>query len=384
MAPRDPEEDHRASTPLELLFDLCFVVAVSQAAGQLHHGLLEGQVAASLRGYAEVFFAIWWAWMNFTWFASAYDTDDVPYRLLTLLQMSGVLILAAGIPDAANHGDFATIVVGYVVMRLAMVTQWLRAAAGDPDRRVVAHHYAIGVAVLQVFWISWLWVPEGYRNVTFLVLAVLEMLVPVWAERAGPMTSWHPEHIAERYGLFTLIVLGESVLAATVAVQSSISTEGVSPELLGVSGGALLLLFGIWWSYFDRPFDEVLRDRPQLAFPFGYAHYLVFASVAALGAGIQVAAETAHHVGELSSRGAALAVGIPVAVYLVVTAVLFDRFDRERSDLISSLVKAALILVIALVVGPSSLAWSVLLMGLVMALGLARHLRAAHQASLVG
>jgi low temperature requirement protein LtrA len=66
MRGRDPGEAHRASTSLELLFDLCFVVAVAQAAAQLHHALAEGHLATGLVGYAMVFFAIWWAWMNFT------------------------------------------------------------------------------------------------------------------------------------------------------------------------------------------------------------------------------------------------------------------------------------------------------------------------------
>ena len=96
MVARDPGQVHRASTPLELLFDLCFVVAVSQAAAQLAHGVEDDHMGPALLGYAMVFFGIWWAWMNFTWFASAYDTDDVPYRLLTLVQMAGALVLAAG------------------------------------------------------------------------------------------------------------------------------------------------------------------------------------------------------------------------------------------------------------------------------------------------
>ena len=97
MTARDPHEPHRASTPLELLFDLCFVVAVAQASGRLHHGIVEGHAGRAVLGYVVVFFAIWWAWMNFTWFASAYDTDDVPYRLLVLVQIAGVLVLAAGV-----------------------------------------------------------------------------------------------------------------------------------------------------------------------------------------------------------------------------------------------------------------------------------------------
>src|SRR4051812_23839304 len=95
---RDPSEEHRASTPLELLVDLCFVVAVAQAASSLHHALAEDHVSTALIGYPTVFFAIWWAWVNFTWFASAYDDDTVVYRLGVFVQIAGILILAAGIP----------------------------------------------------------------------------------------------------------------------------------------------------------------------------------------------------------------------------------------------------------------------------------------------
>src|SRR5207244_2183428 len=133
MAGRDPGETHRASTPLELFFDLTFVVAVSQAAAALHHGLVDGHAGGALAGFPLVFFAIWWAWMQFTWFASAYDTDDVPYRLAVLLQLTGVLVLAAGVPRALNDRDFGITTLGYVMMRLAIVGQWLRAAASHPD-----------------------------------------------------------------------------------------------------------------------------------------------------------------------------------------------------------------------------------------------------------
>jgi len=127
-----PDEVHRAATPLELFFDLVFVVAVAQAGSRLHHGLAEAHIAEAIASYAMVFFAIWWAWMNFTWFASAYDTDDVPYRLAVFVQLTGALILAAGIPAAFDEHNFTLATIGYVVMRLPLVAQWLRAAVAVP------------------------------------------------------------------------------------------------------------------------------------------------------------------------------------------------------------------------------------------------------------
>ena len=121
MRARGMHEVHRVSTPLELFFDLCFVVAVSQAAAQLHHALGSDHPGTGVLHYLMLFFAIWWAWMNFTWFATAYDTDDGVYRATTLVQITGVLIMAAGVPRAFEN-DFRIVIAGYVVMRLAMVS----------------------------------------------------------------------------------------------------------------------------------------------------------------------------------------------------------------------------------------------------------------------
>ncbi len=132
MTPRDTEEEHRTATPLELFFDLTFVVAVAQASAAVHHAFVNGDGGHTLIVFPLVFFAIWWAWMNFTWFASAYDTDDVPYRIAVFVMMTGVLILAAGIPRAFVDTSFGVMTVGYVVMRLAMVTLWLPRRCNTP------------------------------------------------------------------------------------------------------------------------------------------------------------------------------------------------------------------------------------------------------------
>jgi low temperature requirement protein LtrA len=150
MAARDPAEAHRAATPLELFFDLTFVAAVALAGDGLERGLESGHAERALVGYPLVFFAIWWGWMNFTWFASACDTDDAPYRIAVLVQMTGVLIVAAGVSRAFAGWHFEIITAGYVVMRLAMVALWLRAAAAHPQGRPCALRYAAGIATLQV------------------------------------------------------------------------------------------------------------------------------------------------------------------------------------------------------------------------------------------
>ena len=332
MVSRDPDEDHRASTPLELFFDLTFVVAVAQAASGLEQGLTGGRIGSVSLGYVLVFFAIWWAWMNFSWFASAYDTDDVAYRIAVLVQMTGVLILAAGVPRALDHRDFAVMVLGYVVMRLAMVALWLRAAAADRPRRRCALRYAVGIAALQCAWIAWLAVPDPARLPVFAVLAGGELAVPLWAEAAS-RTPWHPGHIAERYGLFTIIVLGEAVLATSIVVQAALRGTTSFGDLAPDVVGGLLVVFSMWWVYFDMPAGQLMRevrqafdDRLSGAFAWGYGHYLVFSSAAAVGAGLTVAVHQVAHRTQLTQLGAALSVTVPVAVYLVVVWGLHARY----------------------------------------------------------
>ncbi len=344
MTARAPD-GHRPATPLELLFDLTFVVAVARAAAELAHDVALGHVGHAVLAYAMVFFGIWWAWVNFTWFASAYDTDDVPYRLLTLLQMAGVLVFAAGVHDAFADADFVVGTVGYVLMRIALVLQWLRAGRGDPEHRRTAHRYVVGVSAVQVAWVLRLLLPPGVAFAAFFVLVLAEVLVPWWAERAGT-TTWHPEHIAERYGLFTIIVLGEGVLAATVALEVVVEEVGWDGGLVLLGAGGLVLLFSLWWFYFLKDAGSGLRRRPRHAFVWGYGHLAVFGAVAALGAGLEVTVEALGHEVEVPDHVVALAVAVPVAVFLLVVwllhAPLTDGFRASAAPVLAA-VAAALV-----------------------------------------
>jgi low temperature requirement protein LtrA len=341
MQARRPDEEHRASTPLELLFDLCFVVAVAQAAVELHHAVAEDHLGAGLLGYLTVFFAIWWAWMNFSWFATAFDTDDVAYRLTTLVQIAGGLVLAAGVPASFERGDFTIITWGYVIMRLAMVVQWLRAAAADAGHRPISVAYAIGITVVQIGWLLRLLLPDGLLVPAFLVLVVAELAVPALAERRG-QPVWHPEHIAERYGLFTLIVLGESVLSATVALEAAFDGAEHPVELITLGVAGLVILFSMWWIYFEQPGHERLTSL-KASLRWGYGHYLVFASAAATGAGLAVAVDVDRHVAHVGDLTAALATTVPVAVFVLVLWLLHLDHRRMRRASPAFPVAAALI-----------------------------------------
>ncbi|WP_223280716.1 low temperature requirement protein A [Streptomyces antnestii] len=318
MVGRNPGEPHRSATSLELFFDLCFVVAVAQASTSLRGALTEGDYTGGALRFSLVFFTIWWAWMNFTWFASAYDPDDVPYRLTVLVQITGSLVLAAGVRRAFEGGDLYVITLGYVVLRTALAALWLRAALSDPARRGTALRFAAGVTGCQFGWVGLLFVPAPVRLGGIVVMIVAEVAVPVWAQSAG-MTPWHPHHIAERYELFTLIVLGESVAAATVAVHGAFDRHHGTGSLYVLAAGGLLMAYAMWWLYFARPAHTLLATTHQAhrrRFPWAYGHYLIFASATAEGAGLAAYADhVTRHTGT-SPTSAGAAVTVPAAVFL--------------------------------------------------------------------
>ncbi|MED7826573.1 low temperature requirement protein A [Streptomyces chiangmaiensis] len=376
MIRRDPQEAHRVATPLELLFDLCFVVAVAQAGGKLEHAVLDGHAGHGVSAYAMIFFAIWWAWMNFTWFASAYDTDDVPYRLTTLLQIAGVLVLAAGVSRAVDRADYSIVMAGYVMMRLALTTQWVRAARGERGAaRATALRYAFGVVLVQIGWAAFAFLPHhDMRPWVFVLLAAAELAVPVVAERPNP-TSWHPHHIAERYGLFTLIVLGETVAAATMAVQRALD-RGSSTELLPIAAGGLLIVFAAYWIYFVVPIHEHLSGGTS-AFRWGYGHYLVFSTAAAIGAGLQVAIEHVGGEAHIGTATAAASVTVPAAGFVFFTWLLHARHYKPSLGQQAVLPLTAAAILACTFAG----SWAVLCAGAVAALSVVASLSVRYRGS---
>jgi low temperature requirement protein LtrA len=231
--------------------------------------------------------------------------------------------------------------------------------------------------LVQVGWIARLALPLRLAEAAFVVLVLAELSVPLLAERAGPMTPWHPEHIAERYGEFTLIVLGESVLATMLAAKQL----PVSWSTAGAGVGGLLLLFSVWWAYFDPPGSTQMALNERTSWVWGYGHLPIFAAVAAIGAGLSVAAEVLDHTSHLSEVGAAFAVAVPVSLFHLVLTELHSRIAEGFTLRLRSWLKALGILAVAALAWRWPLAWVLLLMGLYQAIGLADHTIAGQRAA---
>jgi len=324
MGGRDPHEEHRVATPLELLFDLTFATCFSFAASQFAIELAEGRYLAAALGFGFASVAICWAWINFSWFSSAYDTDDWLFRIATMVQMIGVLVLAIGLRpmfasiERGQRLDNSVMVLGYVIMRVALVSQWLRAANQDPARRRACLTYAITISVAQIGWVALIFARLSAVGALVLgaVLVLVEFSGPVLAERKDGGTPWHAHHIVERHSLFAIIALGEGVVGTVAALSAVVEQQGWSADavLVGIAGTGLT--FGMWWIYYMVPAADVLERHRDRAFVWGYGQVLIVTAIVATGAGLHVAAYFIERRTVIGPLATVLTVATPVAAYI--------------------------------------------------------------------
>jgi low temperature requirement protein LtrA len=331
LTARRIDEPARTATPLELLFDLTFVAAFGVAGDQLAHGIVAGHWRSATVAFAFAMLAVVWAWINVSWFASAFDNDDWLFRLLTMVQMTGVIVLAIGLPAlfvSIEEGDVLdnrVLVSGYIIMRVALLLQWIRAVRADSRYRPIAQTYALFVGGAQVGWLLVALLPlhTPVALAVAVVLFAIEAIGPVVAEgkdshRAIGSTPWHPHHLAERFALLTIIALGETVLGTLASAAEISGDQGWTVEAVVAVGAGIALSFALWWTYFLLPHAPALVARREKVLPWGYAHVLLYAAIAAVGAGLHVsgyAHQPGYHVAAATVVGS---IAIPVIVFLVV------------------------------------------------------------------
>jgi len=336
--PRNPTEAHRGATPLELLFDLAAVVAIGAAAQGMAVLIADGRTVEGLLGFVLSFFMVWWAWMNYTWFASAYDNGSTAFRVLSMTIMFGALMLAAGVDAVFAREPIWLALLGFVVMRLGMVVLWLGAARGDPARRVTALRYAVGIVVMQLYWIGLIVLisPASWLYLPLFALGILgELSVPAIAERARA-TPWHRQHIVARYGRLNLIVLGQAFLAVVTAIE--LTPGSVFPEVEGLWHGLLfaVIAFSLWSLYFEGSGHFQSGSLRQVLL-WGYGHILIFGAGAMVGAGMQ-----AVLLSEDGSVGSPM-VAVAAAIYCAMLWLIRDRYNLIGSARWGLLIAALLI-----------------------------------------
>jgi low temperature requirement protein LtrA len=319
---REETSGGRRASWLELLFDLVFVVAVAELAGRLH----DDPTAGGALAFAGLAVPVVWAWMNVTFYADQFDTDDVPFRLAVFAAMLAVLVLAGGL-DSAGTG----FVLGYVALKALMVALYARAgrAEDDPDARVFCAVCVVAYATSLVLWAASLAVDAPVRQALWALGLAIEIGTPAVGPSVFARMRVHLHHIPERFGLFTIIVIGETVVVSALGVD-----EWRTASALVASAG-LALVCALWWLYFDRQEEIHLRPtiRPNLVFIYG--HIPLLAALNAAAVGVEFAVE--HAGPEPIEAAERLILGGGIAVTLLaltaVQAATLDGLPRRELGL---------------------------------------------------
>jgi low temperature requirement protein LtrA len=276
-------ESRRASW-LELFFDLIFVAAVSQVGVPLG----EDYTIHGLVRYSLMFLLIWWAWFGHTMYATRFDADDVVHRLLTLVQIFAAAAMAANAKQDLVDRDSAGFGAAYAVQRIVLVVQYLRARREEKTRGLTTI-YAAGLGTAAIFWIVAALSPPPARFWLWGVALLVDLSTPWAAVKYTYTIPPHAEHLPERFGLFTIILLGESVAAVMRGMESQDSWP-ISAAVAAFTG--LALLFAFWWWYFDLANGAAQRHittaRDTIRFQiWSHAHFPLYLSIAVLGVGVE-------------------------------------------------------------------------------------------------
>jgi low temperature requirement protein LtrA len=313
---RSPDSTRKVSW-LELFFDLIFVAAVAQVAEPLRHHY----AAVELLRLTPLFVLIWWAWTGHATFATRFQTDDTIQRGLTLLQMFAVAVMAANAKDALGSEASAGFAAAYAAMRIILVGQYLRARR-IPAARALASRYAAGHGVAATVWLISAVIPAPARFLWWAIAFAIDLGTPWLAVRHSVTAPPDASHLPERFGLFTIILLGDSVVAVMQGMESQTmwTPAAATSAFLGMG-----LLFVLWWWYFDGAAgaaERPVRTRADSVrfHVWTYVHFPLYLGIIVAGVGLRRIVSAASRV-DLSPEEAFVLAGAVGVVMLAMTAI---------------------------------------------------------------
>ena len=343
--PKVPMEDEeRHAIWLEVFFDLVFVLAVSQLADYLReHLTLPGVLA-----FAGLFVVVWWTWLSFTFFADLFDPDHVSYRLIMLVVMLLSIMLAVNIGDAL--GEHAAVFIVLSTLLQAILTGLYLWGRRDANVRILATRFAIGFAIATLFWLLSLWIAAPFRYILWTLALLIEIGTPMLVAFMLKKRPFYVSHIPERLGLFTIIVLGESIIRIGTGLVGT--PWQVTSVITAVA--SFLIAACLWWLYFDRVDAEVMKrsfteqyehKRELLrSFAWSYIHVLVFSGLAATSVGISLVIE---QVGKPLPLETGLTLGLGCAITLLAITLIQQIGPQSLS--LRELISRACVIVLAVI-----------------------------------
>jgi len=308
----DTDQDERHATWLELFFDLVFVISIAEVV----HTLEDYRTLADFAGTAGMFVAVWWAWVGYTVYADRFDTDDLLHRVLVLAGMLAVIAMALSVHDAL-HGGSARFALAFVAVRGVVLLLNARARRHAAEARPLLNLYLTAFSIGASLWLVSVLVPEPARYLLWGVALVIELSAPWVGRHQIARAPIHASHLVERFGLFTLIVLGESVISVAQGVAKGAQGDWTAAMATSAVAG-FLVVASLWWLYFDRLDDGTIRSVLR-GLIWNYAHLPLLAGLVSVALGIEYAVREAA-TGQLE-RTTALALGAGTALYLLATVV---------------------------------------------------------------
>jgi len=276
------EEGERSATWLELFFDLIFVVAIAQLAHNFH----EDFTFIGLAKLAVLFIPVWWCWIGATFYDTRFDNDGLVDRLITLLQMAIAATMAANI----HHGlDSSSVgfALSYIAFRGVLICQYLHAGYHVPEARALTNWFAIGFTASIIFWLASIFVPFPWRLLLWGLGLSVDFATPLTAGNRVVKVPPDMAHTTERIGLFTIIVLGESI----VAVVGGVSDQQWTPMAIAIALLGLSIAFSFWWMYFDTvdesPLHAMRKGKMKIALTWLYSHLPLAIGLTATGVGVE-------------------------------------------------------------------------------------------------
>jgi low temperature requirement protein LtrA len=312
-------------TPLELFFDLVFVLAITQctqlmAAAPTWTGLAQGILVLGI---------LWWCWVGYSWLTSVVDPEEGAVRLVMFASMAGLLVVSLAVPEAFGETGL-TFAVAYALVRSGWLVLFLLAAHDEPDLR---HSILIGLVPSTAIGVGLLVAASYLDGSAQLALWGVALSLDVLGPFLFGSEGWklEPHHFAERHGLIFIIALGESIVAIGVGAEGGVDGGVIAAAVVGIA-----LAAAMWWAYFDvvalvaarrlaslavgREQNEMARDSYSLL------HFPMVAGVVLIALGMK---STIAHVGDTLSPETAFALVGGLATYLL--AHVAFRFRHIRS-----------------------------------------------------